>query len=69
MIMVKSNTYAYKSKTILESRGFKVYVDKTPKKHDPSGCGFTVHVTGDADMAADIMTSAGITILGRYDKD
>ena len=64
MIMVKSNTFAFKGKEILEKNKFSAYVDRTPKKYDSSGCGFSIFVDENADRAVEILKDAGIDILG-----
>lgn len=66
---VSSITYAMKSRDLLLSHGIRAYVERTTRLQEQKGCGYGVYVPKDADRAQEILTQAGIRILGRSDRD
>ena len=65
LIMVSSITYAIKGRDILRQRGMKAYIERTPGGKDRAGCGYSIYVDSNTDMAEDILRQSGIKILGR----
>ena len=61
LIMVSSITYAIKGRELLRSKGYRAYIERTPRSLDTAGCGYSIYVSSDAE---EILRSAGIKILG-----
>ena len=68
LIMMSSITYAMKSRDILFKYGIKAYVERTPKGSN-AGCGYSIYVPAKTDEAERILSSMGIRILGRMERD
>ena len=64
-IMVSSITHAIQGREILRQRGIKAYVERTPGGRDRVGCGYSIRVDSNVDMAEEILRASGIKILGR----
>lgn len=65
MIMVNSITYAIKGRDLLRSKGMKAYVERTPGGIDHAGCGYSIYINGDIDLAEKILKENNIKMLGR----
>lgn len=65
-IMLSSVTYAMRGKDILERKGIKSFMERTPPEVSGCGCGYSLRVKGDADQAAAILTGAGIEVRKVY---
>ncbi len=68
LIMVSSITYAMKSKTILNRKGFTAYVERVPQTSASVGCGYGVYVPRGTDEAQQILQRSGIRVLGRMER-
>lgn len=68
LIMVTSITYAMKGRNILNKRGIKAEVVRTPKGENKHGCGYSIYVPNRSDEAIKILENNGIQVLGRVDK-
>jgi len=68
VLMLKSATFAFKGRDILKKNGIKAYVERTPKKHDPSGCGYSLLIDSEEEKAVALLQSQGIEIMGSYTK-
>ena len=55
LIMVSSITYAIQGRDILRQRGMKAYIERTPGGRDRAGCGYSIYVDSNTDMAEDIL--------------
>ena len=64
LIMVSSITYAIKGRELLRSKGYRAYIERTPRSLDTAGCGYSIYVSSNAEGAEEILQSAGIKILG-----
>lgn len=62
---VRSVTNAMRGKSLLEKRGFKVYVQRSFKTDENNGCGYRLLVNGNGDQAQKILESAGLFFGGR----
>jgi len=65
IIRVSSVTYAMRAQKVLEASGIRANIRKVAIKDNYSqGCGFVLEVRGDPRPAAQIVSSAGIRIMG-----
>lgn len=69
LILVPSVTYAMKAKSILDKYKIKSYIERTPKNHQLSSCGYCVFVPDNVDTATDILLRNRIRIIGRVERD
>ena len=69
MIMVSSITYAMKGRDLLFQHGIKSYVERTPHGNENAGCGSSIYVPSRTDEAQEILTQAGIRVLGRAERE
>lgn len=63
VIRLTSVTYAIRAQKLLEQRGFRVYLKKLTSGFSAHGCGYGIVITGDINLANQIISAAGITIL------
>lgn len=64
--MLSSVTYAMKGKEILSRYGIKAFMERTSSEISGCGCGYSLRVKGDVNIAAAILTSAGIEVRKVY---
>lgn len=69
LIMVSSITYAIKGKDLLNKSGFKADIVRTPRRHNVTGCGYSIFVKDRTDEAESYLKEYGIPILGRTSRD
>lgn len=69
LIMFNSITYAMKSRDILLQYGIKSTVERTPRGNADAGCSYSIYVPNRTDEAENLLTSQGIKILGRAERD
>ena len=69
MIKVSSVTHAMKGKEILLNRGIRARVERTSRSIDPTGCGYSISVSGNADLAEEILKKSGVKVTGRHVKE
>lgn len=63
ILVLRSITYAYKAQRILERAFVRGYIIRTPEEHAPSGCSYSLAVSGDGVKAAEILRQNGIQVL------
>ena len=62
-VIVSSITYAMKGQRILESRGFRSYIDRDVKAYGKYGCGYCIRITsGDPKKAVELLREHQIKI-------
>lgn len=62
--MVSSITHAIRGRDLLKKKGYKATIEKTPGKLDTAGCGYSISVSTNPEAALEIITAAGIKVLG-----
>ena len=60
---VSSVTNAMRGRKLLERQGFTVYMKRSSHQKENDGCGYVLQVHGNALLAKQQLTSAGIRIL------
>lgn len=69
LIMVGSITHAIRGRDLLREKGFKAYIEKTPGRLDSAGCGYSISFVENPELALQIITSAGIKVLGTTERE
>lgn len=69
LIIIGSITQAMKARDILNKRGIKSEVVRTPRRDISGSCNYSVYVRSNPDMAEGILVKSGIKVLGRIDKE
>lgn len=69
LLLVSSVTYAMKGKEILQSRGFRAYIERIPRDLQNVGCGYCIYVNRNTDMAEKILLDSGVRVLGRLEQE
>lgn len=67
LILVSSITYAMKGKDLLMSYGISAYLERIPHLENSGGCGYALHVPRRFEEAQQILSQAGIRVLGVMD--
>lgn len=67
--IVSSITYAMKSRDILMHHGINAYIERNRKLKEKYGCGYGIYVPKRTDEAQEILTSYGIRILARIERN
>ncbi len=69
LLMAGSITHAQRMAAILENRGIRAVIARTPEGIDPRGCGYGVRLPENKrGEALDILRHAGIRVRGVYQK-
>ncbi|MGI5892966.1 MAG: DUF3343 domain-containing protein [Candidatus Merdivicinus sp.] len=63
ILVLRSITYAYKAQHVLEKQYIRSYVIRTPEHYAPSGCSYSLAVSGKGTQAAEILRQNGIQVL------
>ena len=63
VIRLTSVTYAIRAQKMLEQRGVRSYIKKLVKNMSVHGCGYGLEISGDLNLAVQIITAAGIRIV------
>ena len=70
LLMAGSVTHAQRMAAVLENRGMRAAITRTPVGVDPRGCGYGVKIRREQmERAQDILRHAGIRVRGVYEKD
>ncbi len=64
LIMMPSITNAMKAKEILQKKGIRAEIVRTPKRKAKSGCGYSLYVPKNFSKAVSIIKASGIRIMG-----
>lgn len=64
-IMVSSVTYAIRGRDLLRLKGFKAYIERSKGQLEHGGCGYSIYVDRDTDLAEQILREHHIRVLGR----
>ena len=64
-LIVRSITYAIKSRELLFQYHIKAYIERLPKSEQGAGCGYGVYVPEHPDEAERLLKAAGIPVIGR----
>lgn len=68
-VYVSSITNAMRGKTLLENRGFTVYLQRSFDTQSNNGCGYSLKVKTSADTVKTVLSSAGIRFRMSTDGD
>lgn len=60
LFVMGSITHAIRGRDVLRAKGYRVFMERTPSQIDRLGCSYSLHLTGDADAARQILEQAGI---------
>lgn len=62
-IYVSSVTNAMRGRKLLEQQGLTVYMKRSSRRKENDGCGYVLQVGGNATLAKQLLTGAGIRVL------
>ena len=68
LILVSSITYAIKGRDLLRNNRYKAYIEKTPSTLDSHGCGYSIVINENLDMALSILSKHNIKVLGHTER-
>lgn len=68
-VYVSSITNAMRGKTLLENRGFTVYLQRSFNTQNNNGCGYSLKVKADANAVKTVLASSGIRFRMSVDGD
>ncbi len=68
-VYVSSVTNAMRGKTVLENRGYTVYLQRSYNAKDNNGCGYALKVKAPANTVKAVLSSAGIRFRMSADGD
>lgn len=63
LIVTGTVTYAIKGRDILRKKGFKASVERSGSVSDSEGCGYSILVEGNIELAQKILREARVKIL------
>lgn len=62
-VYISSVTNAMRGKTLLERRGYTVYMQRSSRAKETEGCGYSLMVSGETKPIAELLSKAGIRVL------
>jgi len=68
LIMVSSVTYAMQGRELLRQYGIKAQIERTPKRQQRQGCGYSLYVPQNTEEAERILKEKGIRVIGRAER-
>ena len=65
ILKIKTITQAERGREALRSHGYRAYIRRSAVTPETEGCGYSIEVNGSYETARQILTQAGIRVLGR----